>query len=80
MIVGVVATAVSIYYYLRVIRALWMRPAAALAAGAVRRLAAAGAAAPGRRRCSASPSRWSRSSSRSRSSSSRSTRPRSLPL
>jgi NADH-quinone oxidoreductase subunit N len=30
MIIGVIATAISIYYYLRVIRALWMRPAAEL--------------------------------------------------
>jgi NADH-quinone oxidoreductase subunit N len=32
VIVGVVATAVSLYYYLAVIRSLYMRPTAALAA------------------------------------------------
>ena len=41
MIVGVVATLVSLYYYLAVIRAMYMRPAAELRARARRRLAAA---------------------------------------
>ena len=36
MIVGVVATAVSLYYYLGVVRAMYMRPAGGAAAGAGR--------------------------------------------
>ena len=54
VIVGVVATLVSLYYYLAVIRAMYMRPAAELRPGADRRLAAArDHAAPAR-----SSSRW----------------------
>ena len=50
VIVGVVATAVSLYYYLGVIRAMYFRPLGGAAAGAGgRRLAAARAAAAERR-------------------------------
>ena len=61
VIVGIAATAVSLYYYLAVIRALYLRPSAELqfAAG---RPAAARRAAPGRRRRAASSSRSARSS------------------
>ena len=48
-IVGVVATAVSVYYYLNVIRAMYMQPAAAARARPGGRLAAARRPAAGRR-------------------------------
>ena len=66
VIVGVVATAVSLYYYLGVIRAMYMRPGRGAAAGARGRLAAARAAAAGRRRRCRSSSRSARSSPCSR--------------
>ena len=49
IIAGVIATAISLYYYLGVIRALYLRPAIRAAAGRRGRLAAARPAAPERR-------------------------------
>ena len=49
IIAGVIATAISLYYYLGVIRALYMRPGGGAAAGRRGRLAAARSAAPERR-------------------------------
>ena len=66
IIAGVIATAISLYYYLGVIRALYLRPELRTAAGRRGRLAAARPAAPERRLRLASGSRSARSSSCSR--------------
>ena len=66
IVAGVIATAISLYYYLGVIRALYMRPAAELRPVDRGRLAAARPAAPERRPALRSASRSARSSSCSR--------------
>ena len=66
VIVGVVATAVCLYYYLGVVRAMYMRPAAELQLAARGRLAAARARCSRRRRRLRSSSPSARSSPCSR--------------
>ena len=66
IVAGVIATAISLYYYLGVIRAIYLRPGRPAAAGDRGRLAAARPAAPDARCCSPSASRSARSSSCSR--------------